>query len=751
MAKDRRTGKLAVILHADIAGSTALVQQDEHLAHERIQDTFARFADTVKLYSGRLLELRGDALLAEFDRPSEAVAATLAFQQDQKRFLQSIGDDLKPGVRVGIAMGEIVVADATATGAGVVLAQRVEQLAEEGSLCITAAIHEALSRRLPFEFEDLGEKDLKGFDYPVRVYRVRMRPNTRIPAPAELNRPDGSRAPAWIKPVAIALAPLFLIGAVYWHQYRQLSEPPPNSASIDRKHSIAVLPFTNLSDDPAQEYFADGMAEDLITDLSKISSLFVIARNSSFAYKGKQTRVQQIAADLGVNYILEGSVRRAGDQLRINAQLIDAGSGGHLWAERYDGSFKDIFALQDRVTARIVDALSLKLTAQDRSNLEAAGTTNAEAHDAYLQGLSFYLRKTPDDNARAVEPLKRALELDPGYKRAHATLAKVYLRGIDVEYSYALGIYFRKATFFAYQSLARIEGANLVEAHVVRAQMARLKHQIGVALDQAERALALSPNDVDALRAKAQALVFSGDYRGAREAARRAMRLDPVVIAEPLNSIGLSYFAEGDYGSAADYGERARQSDPETNSHNLLLAAAYGKLGNTEKASEHWSRYKKNLRGGKIWIALAVSFFPFSDDKILQRLADGFEAAGGVERPPARYLKFNRETRLSGAEIKSLLFGRKIEGNEYFRGNAWEQTRSSSGRVRHSGVSIHSGFKDIVEEADSWIEGDRLCHLWFHDSGNATICYLIFEDTARGPGHYYMFTDEAPHPFRLQD
>ena len=313
------------------------------------------------------------------------------------------------------------------------------------------------------------------------------------------------------------------------------------------KPSIAVLPFSNFSGDPEQEYFADGITENLITDLSQVSGLFVIARNSSFSYKGKQLAIRQVAEDLGVRYVMEGSVQRAGDQVRINAQLIDATTGGHLWAERYDGTLTDIFALQDRVTARIVDAMSVTLTADERGGLATLGTTNVAAHDAYLQGLSYYYRSTPADNAKAEPYFKQAIELDPQFARAYTALAKVYYKGREWEYSQALVTWWRKAVFKAHRLLVRGDGDRIADVHVVRAQMALHKHQLRVARAEADRALELDANNVEALKVKAAVMIYSGDYAAGRTLADQVKRLDPVAIAEPLYLIALSYFATEDY------------------------------------------------------------------------------------------------------------------------------------------------------------------------------------------------------------
>ncbi len=278
--KKRPQRQLAVILHADVVGSTTLVQRDETLAHERMQDAFRRFSLTIEAYDGVAHELRGDALVAELKRASDAVSAALAFQAGNAEFNTALEDDIQPQLRVGISMGEVVIADNTVTGAGVVLAQRLEQLAQSGGVCIQGAAYETVPQRFPFDFESLGEQTLKGFEQPVRAFTVSLRPGEHVPEP-------------YATPIAASQTP-------------NGSAPAQPALELSDRPSIVVLPFINMSGDPEQEYFADGITEDIITELSRFRSIAVISRTSAFAFKGKAVPVQEIGKELGVAYVLEG-------------------------------------------------------------------------------------------------------------------------------------------------------------------------------------------------------------------------------------------------------------------------------------------------------------------------------------------------------------------------------------------------------------------------------------------------------------
>jgi len=398
------TRKLAVLLHADVIGSTALVQLNETVAHQRIQDAFQRFSQTITRHNGTTQEIRGDALVAEFSRASDAVTAALDFQSTNTAHNEGISDEIRPELRVGIAMGEVVVADNTVTGEGIVLAQRLEQLAEPGGTCVQGAAYETIPRRLPFEYENLGDQVLKGFDQPVRAFSVSLRSGEDLPAPdvestsqsAEQNDPQ----------TVSKLSP---------KSYETLIG---ERLELPDKPSIAVLPFQNMSGDPEQEYFADGMTEDIITTLSRVPDLIVISRNSTFVYKGRAVDVREVGRELGVAHVLEGSIRKSGNRLRITAQLVNTQSGDHTWAERYDRKLDDIFAIQDEITHNIVGELQVQLVSGESSRRATTGTKSLKAWELMIRARSLTVSHLRNNAVAAKQLIDTALELDNAYSTA---------------------------------------------------------------------------------------------------------------------------------------------------------------------------------------------------------------------------------------------------------------------------------------------------------------------------------------------
>jgi adenylate cyclase len=633
MAKDRLLGKLAVILHADVADSTRLVQQDEQLAHERIQDAFRRFSENIEKYMGSVLELRGDALLAEFERPSDAVTAALSFQADQAYHNSRTKDGARPTVRVGIAMGEVIVADNTVTGAGVVLAQRIEQLADPGGLCITEALHEAIPKRMPFDLENLGEQVLKGFDDPVRVYRAELSAGHSIPAPQQTSQGKLSPKKPKLMVLIIVVAIVVIGGFAYWFDPQVPQEEP---ASVERmafplpdKPSIAVLPFANLSDDAEQEYFADGMTEDLITDISKVPGLFVIARNSVFTYKGKSVKIRQVAEELGVRYVMEGSVRRVGNQVRINAQLIDATTGGHVWAERYDGALDDVFSMQDKITQSIVASLSVTLVGTEQSKQVQGETNNPEAYDVFLRGWESYRRDTPEDFAKAVTYFEQAIGLDPDYTQANSALAAVYWNSAWRHWVESFGLSTAQLNEQARIHLRQaMQSPSALTHQIASERAAYFDRKPDKALAEAKIAIAMDANDPAGHLAMANALLKANRPKEAVASMKLAMRLDPHYPSSYLTRLGRSQFAMDQYQQAATTLERSTGLNPQDERAFVYLAAAYGHLGRKEEANTAVKQANR-LRTGRRWGELSlddINFWNWMGDR--KSLREGLAIAG---------------------------------------------------------------------------------------------------------------------------
>ncbi len=505
-----------------------------------------------------------------------------------------------------------------------------------------------------------------------------------MPGEAQRERPKHR----WVVISAMALL-VIAGGGLAWFQPWV---PREESASIERmafplpdKPSIAVLSFTNMSGDPEQEYFADGISEDLTTDLSKISGLFVIARNSAFSYKGRNVKVQQVAEELGVRYVLEGSVRRVGDTVRVNAQLIDTTTGGHLWAERYDGSLANIFTLQDRVTRDIVGALSISLTEDEHAALTREGAVDPRALDALLRGWSYYRRNSPEDYAKAIAHLEEALTIDPDYERAHAALAAVYQsalnRGFTAglgEWSRTLGIRPDDILKNVRTHLERTRASPTPLVHRVTSQLRSFQGRFDDALREAELAIALNANDPVGYEAMAAALILGGRPAEGAEQIRKAMRLDPRYPGEYLFWFGLAKFGQGRFERAAEPLERAASIDLADERPLIVLTSAYGHLGRTDEARATVEKLnelrsareerRKRAPEGDVRVGIDVfllgpytlvdvNMWPFKEVADRERLREGLRLAGVPKTGPETAespIEVDGATTVDVAEAKAL-------------------------------------------------------------------------------------------------
>ncbi|MHC4560932.1 MAG: adenylate/guanylate cyclase domain-containing protein, partial [Planctomycetota bacterium] len=406
MALEGFKRKLTAILSADVEGYSRLMSEDEEATVRAITAYREVFYTLIQQHNGKVLDSPGDNLLAEFASVVDAVQCAVAVQKEIKVRNDELPENRRMQFRIGINLGDVIQEEERIYGDGVNIAARLEGLAEPGGICVSKTAFDHIESKLPYGYEFLGDQTVKNIAKPVGAYRVLMEPRVTVAGKPEEKRP----APSWHRAiVAGAFAVLVLVVALaIWQFY--MRRPSVEPASLDKmayplpdKPSVAVLPFDNLSGDPGQDYLADGITENIITALSYIPEIFVIARNSTFTYKGKAVKAQEVAEDLGVRYILEGSVQRTGDRVRITAQFIDATSGRHLWADRYDRNLRDLFALQDEITLKIVFALQVKLSVGVQARLARKTVPNFEAWSYYVRGYGHMMRHTKVDNAKARE------------------------------------------------------------------------------------------------------------------------------------------------------------------------------------------------------------------------------------------------------------------------------------------------------------------------------------------------------------
>jgi adenylate cyclase len=627
--------RLAAILAADVVGYARLMEQDEADTFERLRAHREElFEPEIEKRHGRIFKLMGDGLLAEFASVVDAVECAVVLQREMASRNQGLPDVRRIEVRIGINLGDVIVEGEDRHGEGVNMAARLQQLAEPGGICVARNVHDQVKNKLNLHFRDLGDHTVKNIAEAVRVFCVLL-DGVKEPRGTPRNW-HGKRHPSRVAASAIVLMLLAAGGTIAWLRPWQ---PDIKPASIDRmafplpdKPSVAVLPFTNMSADPEQEYFADGMTDDLITDLSKVSSLFVIARNSSFAYKGRKIEMRQVAEGLGVRYVVEGSVRRAGDTVRVNAQLVDTITGGHVWAERYDGSVADIFAVQDTIVREITEALALNLSEGEQKEIARGETTNIQAREAFQKGWEHQLRFTAVDNAKAAEHFKRAAELDPEYGRAYAALGIVYVRGCQWRWNKELGMSTGQANSTAIQYLSEAEKRESSLTAVAASQIDLYNSRHEKALTEAARAIALDPNDPEAHVAMALSLITTDKPEAGLKFIETALRLNPSHPTYYVLAHGLAYFALNDLERAASVLSEALVRNPDAVELAPLLAATYALLGRRSDARAALLQWQPNASQFQLQ-SLAKSYhfpYPWAQDESAaeERLVDGLYVAG---------------------------------------------------------------------------------------------------------------------------
>jgi adenylate cyclase len=522
----------------------------------------------------------GDNLMAEFGSAVDAVECAVSLQGRLKKENETLPEERKMQFRVGINLGDVITKDDRLYGDGVNIAARIESLCEPGGVSIARSVHDQVQNKLDIQFEYTGEHALKNMPEPVRVYKVVMRP-------------------AKMKAATIS------------------------EAARSTDPSIIVLPFLNMSGDTDQEYFSDGLTEDLITDLSKISNLFVIARNSAFTYKGKAVNVQKIGRDMGVRYVLEGSVRKAGERVRITAQLIDAASGGHIWADRYDRNLDDIFALQDEVTRRIVSELAVKVGEGEKKRLYARDTQNVAAYDYFLRGLAHYNRFSPEENLRARELFEKAIDLDKGYSTAYAKYGWTYLTEWMMGWTENERT-LERATDLAVKAIST--GDTVGSAYCLLGHAYLWKKQHDKALALYEEMEIKNFGMAEALTDYASVLSFSGRPEEAIELLQKAIQLDPLFPVFNSFNLGHAYYLVGRYTEAITHLREALVHNADFYPARIFLVATYVATGRldearTEAALVQQQGFETNLH---IWRRI----LPYKNQDQLDGILDAMRAVG---------------------------------------------------------------------------------------------------------------------------
>jgi adenylate cyclase len=588
MAEERVNRKLAAILAADVVGYSRLMGVDEGGTLAALkQHRQVVFDPAVAAHNGRVVKLIGDGTIVEFGSVVDAVHCALAVQRSSGLVPDEALRQPQIILRIGINLGDVIIEGDDIYGDGVNIAARLEPLAEPGGICVSSIVNESVGNRIDVGFKDAGEITVKNIDRPIRIWK-------------------------WHPGSAPELA-------------KSAEKPLPTVATA----SIAILPFTNMSGDPEQEYFSDGISEDIITDLSKIAGLTVIARNSSFTYKGRSVDIRTVGRELGVRSVLEGSIRRAGNRVRITAQLIDAGNGAHLWADRYDRDLTDIFAVQDDVTRRIVEALKITLSPAEKQRLADTETSNIKAYDCVLRGREFMLgkEKNLETFQKAVKYFKEALENDPNYSVAYACLGFGYMFDYQNRWTEDPDKSLPIAKEYARQAIEKDPNEPL--ARCVSALAASYEKDLDRAEAEIEVALKLNPSLALAHNLRGTIWTFSGQPLDAIPEIEQAMRLDPAVSPQFLHFLGLAYLMAEKYETAAALLRQRIILVPNTDFSRAILTSALGHLGEIEDARRVWAELME--------INPKYSFFahvgrqPFKRKEDVERIAEGLRKAGVLD------------------------------------------------------------------------------------------------------------------------
>jgi len=627
--------KLAAILSADVQGYSRLMDDDEEATVRTLTAYRSAINDLVQQYRGRVVDTPGDNILAEFTSVVDAVNCAVETQRELAERNTELTEGRKMHFRIGVNLGDVIEEEDRIYGDGVNIAARVEAMAEAGGICISGRAFDQVENKLGLEYENLGEHQVKNIRRPIRVYRVLSYPGA---AAHRVVKSKEAVAIKWRKMTLAAAVMLLLVGGGFlgWNYYHKHSIETAVALfekeaafPLPDKPSIAILPFDNLSGDPAQDYFADGMMDSIITNLYKIPDLFVIAKTSSLSYKGKAVKVQQVGRELGVRCVLEGSVQKSGDRIRINVQLIDAVTGNHLWAEIYDRELKDVFAVQDEITRKIVTEMGVTLVWGEVMRSLRHATDNYQAADYYLQADKFVNRFEKESNARARELLTKAIELDPKYARAIAFLGICHQ--LDARYGWVKD---RAQSLNMAEKLGKSAVAiddNTYLGHALLALVYAMKRLFDQAITEAERALEVEVGNAVAIGVMGELMVLVGKPEEALVLLRKAMRLAPYPPPYFMCYAGHANYLTGRYEAAIIEYRKVIARQPQGYLGRISwgwLITSYMELGQDEEAKAEARKLLEQNPNFSIKTQISVQKQRFKDQSIFKRRIELLRKAG---------------------------------------------------------------------------------------------------------------------------
>ncbi len=621
--------KLAAILSAGAEGYSRLMGEDEAGTFNTLKAHLQVMGSLVEKHHGRVVAIHGDSLLADFDSVVGAVQCAVEMQNELKGRNEKEPEGSRMPFRIGVNLGDVIDEGGNVYGDGVNVATGLKGLADPGGICISRSVHDHVKNKMSVGYQSLGAHSVTNIAEPVQVYRI-------LPEPDAFGKAIGKvwyRLKKWQK-VALAVS-LALLQVVWGVALKRYMDQPGSSLGIfsfltekttlplPDKPSIAVLPFENMTGDPKQEYFTDGFTEEIITSLSKISSLFVISRNSSFTYKSKPVKVQKVSKELGVRYVLEGSIQKSGDRVRINAQLIDAISDQHLWAEHYDRDLKDIFSLQDEVILKITSAMSVNLTAGEQARGWAEGTKSLEAYLKLMQGREYFRKGNRESNALARRMAEEAIALDPKYADAYALLGATHHSDVFFGTGRPKDS-IAKAIELTQKALAM--NSSLPEARSRLGVLYSWSGRYDEGIAEAERAVELDPNSGHANFNLSVVLRYAGKTKESIPAIQKALRLEPIPPDIYVQNLAMVYWQSGDCKEAVATCDKKLKRDPDSLNSHVIMAAVYGSCGREKEARKEAAEVLGI--NPKFTVASYTRILPYKNPADRDRTAQGLRKAG---------------------------------------------------------------------------------------------------------------------------